>query len=219
LTYSLTQSSGKQKSIPWHGIQNQLVPSEDFDVLLLMDCCYASRAIKADQDTTVEVLAAVSSEITATMKRAKGSIFTTSLIKKLQACASHPNGIGIGELSVMMHRDPLLNNQSPQYIPLIGGRHPIMLKPLVSDPATSHEPSVAHDDAPNNPATDSDHDSMNSGLETYESDYSCTMELQSGESASFSCDGIIDTSSDSSFITEAAANMLGLPYQGSQRRE
>jgi len=121
----------KQKAVTFSEVQRQLEEAEGIDILLLMDCCYAARTIKSEQLKAMEVLAAVSREVTAGIN-AQGSLFTTALIKHLEDCVSRPKGILVSELANLMHHDPILDDQSPQYIPIMGHHNPIILQPLGS---------------------------------------------------------------------------------------
>jgi hypothetical protein len=133
----------KQKAIEFSDVQRQLEKADGIDVLLLMDCCYAARTVKFEQIKTMEVLAAVSREVTAEMST-KGSLFTTALTKHLQDCASQPKGILISELANLMHHDSILDDQSPQYIPLMGHHKPIVLQPL--GPNIAPNVDLVHED-------------------------------------------------------------------------
>lgn len=110
-------------------VQRLLESARGFDILLIMDCCYAARTIKGLNIKAMEVLAAVSREVTAGIS-STGSLFTSALIRHLQDPASRPNGLLLSELNKVMHQDPSLKEQSPNHIIIMGHRNPIVMQPL-----------------------------------------------------------------------------------------
>ena len=125
-------SRSVSKPIPWTPIQRRLETAPGFDVLLIMDCCYAGRATKSAQPKSMDVLAAVNRESEADLTPT-GSLFTTALINALTASVSCPNGIHMNELFDLLDHDTLLNEQTPHYRPLQIHQNPIVLRPLNVD--------------------------------------------------------------------------------------
>ena len=96
-----------------------------FDVLLILDCCYAAGAITKGPEGTMEVLAGCSRESNAGgpgSSSAIGSPFTHTLIKHLEESATRPHGLLMTELQALLSLDKVLENQSPIHV-LLTGHH------------------------------------------------------------------------------------------------
>ena len=123
------KSGRKLIKADWTSVQTQLDKVDNFDILLIMDCCYAAKSIKAVTEYTMEALYAVSREIEAHITKT-GSLLTTALIKHLRNRASQVDGFLVSELNVDLHKDPGLRSQSPNHVQLRGWQQPIRLQPL-----------------------------------------------------------------------------------------
>ena len=113
-----------------------MLEREGFDILLILDCCYAAGAVTKGPGGTMEVLAGCSRESKAGgpgSSSAIGSPFTHTLIKHLKESATRPHGLLITELHVLLRVDKVLENQSPIHILLTGHHNPIKLRPLLSE--------------------------------------------------------------------------------------
>lgn len=129
--------SGTQPSISWHTTQVMLESVTTFDILLVLDCCFAARSIKSASATrAMEVLCASSREVVAGLVRGDGSNLTQALLKHIRNPSQYPNGLLISELTHMLHTDPVLSEQSPNHITISGHDRPIVLRPRVQTPPT-----------------------------------------------------------------------------------
>lgn len=134
-----------QPAIPWNGIHEMLRNSTNFDVLLLLDCCFAARALKRLSDKTMEVLCAVSREVEASIiQGGRGSYFTSALIQNLVQCSSRTDGFLVSELASLLHHDSSLDDQSPNHVTISGHDRPIRLRPLNQVQATGPTPGVSN---------------------------------------------------------------------------
>lgn len=166
----------------------------------------------------MEALVAVSREVTAAIEYT-GSIFTTSLLKHLQDCASRQNGFLVSELATLMHSDPILSEQSPQYIPLMGHHNPIILRPLRSTLGIESSQSMQQDvDRDSQRASESDDDGRidvdigshdNNGYGN-EDPFSGFMTIKNSHNNSVPCSYILDTASDLNLINIGLVHRLGL---------
>ena len=165
----------------WSGVQNLLLDVTDFDVLLIMDCCYAARLIKAASTNCMEVLCAASRETIAAMKKNTGSLFTTALIKHLGNATSQPEGLRISELHTLMSRDQSLGEQSPNHTILKGHQEPIVLQPLVLFEDTSRQSLLqsTNESGDSDELESGDSDGSNSATEESSNTPFPTLELQS----------------------------------------
>jgi hypothetical protein len=107
-----------------------------FDVLLILDCCYAAGAVTKGSTSTMEVLAGCGRESKAGgpgSSSAIGSPFTHTLIKHLEESATRPHGLLMTELQALLSLDKVLESQSPIHVLLTGHHNPIKLRPLFSE--------------------------------------------------------------------------------------
>ena len=115
-----------------------LLQDASFDVLLLLDCCFAARALKKGSGKTMEVLCASSREVEAAIDgTGTGSLFTSALIAHLKSCSSRPEGLLVSELANLLHLDHTLEEQSPNHVTISGHGRPIILRSLNQGQATS----------------------------------------------------------------------------------
>ena len=113
-----------------------MLETAGFDVLLILDCCYAAGAITKGLGGTMEVLAGCSRESNAGAPGASsaiGSPFTDTLIRHLEESATRPRGLLMTELQTLLSLDKVLENQSPIHVLLTGHHNPIKLRPLLSE--------------------------------------------------------------------------------------
>jgi hypothetical protein len=107
-----------------------------FDILLILDCCYAAGAVTEGSEGTMEVLAGCGRESKAGApgtSSATSSPFTHTLIRHLEESATRPYGLLITELYALLSLDKVLENQSPIHVLLSGYHSPIKLRPLLSE--------------------------------------------------------------------------------------
>jgi hypothetical protein len=107
-----------------------------FDVLLILDCCYAAGAVTKGPAGTMEVLAGCGRESKADApgtSSAIGSPFTHTLIRHLEELVKQPYGLLMTELNALLSLDKVLENQSPIHVLLAGYNNPIKLRPLLSE--------------------------------------------------------------------------------------
>ena len=127
--------SSTYPALSWYSLQGML-ETAGFDVLLILDCCYAAGAVTKGPGGTMEVLAGCSRESNAGgpgSSSAIGSPFTHTLIKHLEESATQPHGLLMTELQALLSFDKVLENQSPIHILLTGHHNPIKLRPLRSE--------------------------------------------------------------------------------------
>jgi hypothetical protein len=113
-----------------------MLETAEFDVLLILDCCYAAGAITKGPTSTMEVLAGCSRESKAGGPGASSIIsspFTHTLIRHLEESATEPHGLLITELYTLLSLDKVLKNQSPIHVLLSGYYNPIKLRPLLPE--------------------------------------------------------------------------------------
>jgi hypothetical protein len=106
-----------------------------FDVLLVLDCYYTTRAITKGMTGMMEVLASCSQEVKAVVPGGGsiiGSPFTNPMIKHLEESTIRSYGLLMIELQVLPSLDRFLENQSPNYVVLSGYDNPINLRPICS---------------------------------------------------------------------------------------
>jgi hypothetical protein len=110
-----------------------MLEDANFDVLLMLDCYNAARAVTKGSNSTMEVLARCGREVLSEGPKAShptGSPFTQTLIKYLRSSANSYQGLLMTELQSYMSLDEALKNQSPIHVILMGHYSPIILRKL-----------------------------------------------------------------------------------------
>lgn len=128
-------NSKEYPALEWYGLQRMLEDA-NFDVLLILNCCHAARAVTKGSNSTMEVLAGCGREVLAEGpggSHPTGSPFTQTLIKYLRASANRYQGLLVTELQSYMSLDEALKNQSPNHVILMGHYNPIILRKLSSN--------------------------------------------------------------------------------------
>jgi hypothetical protein len=96
-----------------------------FDVLLILDCCYAAGAVTKGPAGIMKVLAGCRRESKAGGPGASSTIsspFTHILIRHLEESATRPHGLLMTEIQALLSLDKVLENQSPIHV-LLTGHH------------------------------------------------------------------------------------------------
>jgi hypothetical protein len=181
-----------------------------FDVLLLLDCCFAARALKRVSGKTMEVLCAVSREVEANIDpTGRGSYFTSALTQNLKNCSSRTDGLLVSELVSLLHHDKGLEDQSPNHITISGHGRPIILCPLNQMQTTGPSPVlIQHPDVSQN---------------RYNYEESLRKQLRSIEVTNYSGEGLklnclVDRRAKNSFISTKVVKRLKLVLLNNHER-
>jgi len=122
----------KHPALYWSELQ-PILESAVYDVLLILDCCYAAAAITKGSGGKMEVLAGCARERKADGPNSRHSIrspFTDTLIRHLHEQRMRQSRLYVSELEVSMAMDRVLEKQSPIRRVIKGHHNPILLEPL-----------------------------------------------------------------------------------------
>ena len=191
--------------ISWNDTNDSLKTSFQFDVLLLMDCCFAARTVKGPGAKTMEVLCASSRESQANIDWT-GSYFTSALIRNLKNCSSRTDGFLISELASLSHHDIGLEEQSPNYITISGHGSPIVVRPL-------NLPQIASPKLVSTLNSDPDDFTYMYNYEESLSEYLMTVEVLDKDSSIHRMNCLVDDRSKSNFISASTENWDGVSYR------
>ncbi|KAK1754175.1 hypothetical protein QBC47DRAFT_429764 [Echria macrotheca] len=128
------ESKKGQYEINWSDQQSHVLAQTEADVLVILDCCYAGAAMRANYKGRKEILAACSRESEAIAWRLEGSpTFTAKLIEKLATMKD--SRFPIQSLAVELSLDKSLQYQ-PNFIPLSDPQDPIVISAKPAGEAT-----------------------------------------------------------------------------------